>query len=128
MDRQTLRDWAHRFDASGPDGLLDNWTEGPKPRQSSEQMAEVARIVEVGPDREKDGIVRWRRVDLKDIDFPLNSGFPLILLFLGRHESGIGEPPGNKPSADGAHPIEIDLGFADPSRQLEHLCVSVDAC
>jgi transposase len=29
MDRQTLRDWVHRFDASGPDGLLDNWTEGP---------------------------------------------------------------------------------------------------
>ena len=27
MDRQTLRDWVHRFNASGPDGLLDN---GPK--------------------------------------------------------------------------------------------------
>jgi transposase len=32
MDRQTLRDWVHRFNASTPDGLLDNWTEGPKPR------------------------------------------------------------------------------------------------
>ena len=31
MDRQTLRDWVHRFNASGPEGLLDNWTEGPKP-------------------------------------------------------------------------------------------------
>jgi transposase len=67
MDRQTLRDWVHRFNASGPDGLLDNWTEGPKPRLSSEQMAEVARIVEAGPDREKDGVVRWRRVDLKRV-------------------------------------------------------------
>src|SRR5277367_519192 len=28
MDRQTLRDWVHRFNALGPDGLLDNWTEG----------------------------------------------------------------------------------------------------
>jgi transposase len=65
MDRQTLRDWVHRFNASGPDGLLDNWTEGSKPRLSSEQMAEFARIVEAGPDREKDGVVRWRRVDLK---------------------------------------------------------------
>jgi transposase len=53
MDRQTLRDWVHRFNASGPDGLLDDWTEGPKPRLSSAQMAEVARIVEAGPDREK---------------------------------------------------------------------------
>src|SRR6202041_1299049 len=54
MDRQTLRDWVHRFNASGPDGLLDDWTEGPKPRLSSAQMAEVARIVEAGPEREKD--------------------------------------------------------------------------
>jgi hypothetical protein len=30
-------------------------------------MAEVGRIVEAGPDREKDGIVRWRRVDLKRV-------------------------------------------------------------
>ena len=26
MDRQTLRDWVHRFNAHGPDGLRDNWT------------------------------------------------------------------------------------------------------
>jgi transposase len=30
-------------------------------------MAEVARIVEAGPEREKDGIVRGRRVDLKRV-------------------------------------------------------------
>ena len=67
MDRQTLRDWVHRFNASGPDGLLDNWTEGPKSRLSTEQRAEFARIVEAGPDREKDGVVRWRRIDLKRV-------------------------------------------------------------
>ena len=37
MDRQTLRDWVHRFNASGPQGLIDNWTEGPKPPLSAEQ-------------------------------------------------------------------------------------------
>jgi transposase len=67
MDRQTLRDWVHRFNASGPDGLLDNWTEGPRPRLSEEQMAAFAQIVETGPDRERDGVVRWRRIDLKRI-------------------------------------------------------------
>ena len=67
MDRQTLRDWVHRFNAAGPDGLTDNWTEGPKPRLSVEQVAELTAIVEVGPDREKDGVVRWRRVDLKRV-------------------------------------------------------------
>ena len=65
MDRQTLRDWAHRFNALGPEGLIDNWTEGPKPRLSAEQLAQFAQIVEAGPDREKDGVVRWRRLDLR---------------------------------------------------------------
>ena len=46
MDRQTLRDWVHRFNASGPDGLIDNWTEGPRPRLSVEQRAQFAQIVE----------------------------------------------------------------------------------
>jgi transposase len=67
MDRQTLRDWVHRFNASGPEGLLDHWSEGRKPRLSAEQMAEFAQIVETGPDRERDGVVRWRRVDLKRV-------------------------------------------------------------
>src|SRR6201987_4606098 len=67
MDRQTLRDWVHRFNASGPEGLIDNWTEGPKPRLSPEQLAEFATIVEAGPDREVDGVVRWRRIDLKRV-------------------------------------------------------------
>jgi transposase len=67
MDRQTLRDWVHRFNASGPEGLIDNWTEGPKPRLSVEQLAQFAQIVEAGPDRQVDGVVRWRRLDLKRI-------------------------------------------------------------
>jgi transposase len=67
MDRQTLRDWVHRFNALGLEGLIDNWTQGPKPRLSAEQLAEVAQIVEAGPDREKDRVVRWRRIDLKRV-------------------------------------------------------------
>jgi transposase len=46
MDRQTLRDWVHRFNAAGPDGLFDHWTDGPKPRLSQEQLAEFTKIVE----------------------------------------------------------------------------------
>src|ERR1700678_953551 len=51
MDRQALRDWVHRFNASGPEGLIDNWTDGPKPRLSAEQLAQFATLVEAGPDR-----------------------------------------------------------------------------
>jgi transposase len=67
MDRQTLRDWVHRFNEAGPEGLLDNWASGPAPRLSPDQKAELAAIVEADPDREVDGVVRWRRVDLKRV-------------------------------------------------------------
>src|SRR5271156_833356 len=60
-------DWVPRFNAAGPEGLFDNWTEGPKPRLSAEQLAQFAQIVEAGPDRQVDGVVRWRRLDLKRV-------------------------------------------------------------
>ena len=66
-DRQTLRDWVHRFNAAGLEGLVNHWTDGPKPRLSAAQLSELAKIVETGPDRERDGVVRWRRVDLKRV-------------------------------------------------------------
>src|SRR5471030_54532 len=65
MDRQTLRDWVHRFNASGPEGLLDNWREGPKPRLWAGRVAVFAQIVGPAPDREKAGAARGRGVNLK---------------------------------------------------------------
>src|SRR3712207_9248957 len=67
MDRQTLRDWVHRFNALGPDGLLDSWSKGPEPRLSQEQRAEIAELVETGPDRAVHGVARWRRIDLQRV-------------------------------------------------------------
>ena len=67
MDRQTLRDWVHRFNAQGPDGLKDIRSKGHPPRLAPEQLAAFAEIVETGPDRDKDGVVRWRRIDLKRV-------------------------------------------------------------
>ena len=64
MDRQTLRDWVHRFNAEGPDGLTDRPRPGRDCWLSEAQMAELAEIVETGPDPAVDGVVRWRRVDL----------------------------------------------------------------
>ena len=66
MDRQTLRDWVHRYNASGLDGLSDQpRRNGPKPRLSAEQQAVVAAWVDEGADLERDGVVRWRCVDLQ---------------------------------------------------------------
>lgn len=67
MDRQTLRDWVHRYNAEGLAGLLDRPLSGRPPRLSTEQMRELAVIVETGPDPETDGVVRWRRIDLCDV-------------------------------------------------------------
>src|SRR5436305_347991 len=65
MDRRTLRDWVHRYYGEGLDGLSDRRRPGPRPRLTPEQEAELATAVERGPDPERDGVVRWRRVDLQ---------------------------------------------------------------
>ena len=66
MDRQTLRDWVHRYNAEGLAGLRSRQPMGPRSRLTTEQQAELAALVEAGPDPEQHGVVRWRRVDLRD--------------------------------------------------------------
>ena len=65
MDRQTLRDWVHRYNAEGLCGFSNRCSPGRQPRLSADQKAELAALVEAGPDPVTDGVVRWRRVDLK---------------------------------------------------------------
>jgi transposase len=67
MDRQTLRDWVHRFNERGPDGLKDTWSKGNPSRLSVDQQRDLAQLVETGPDRVVDGVVRWRRIDLQRV-------------------------------------------------------------
>lgn len=65
MDRQTLRDWVHRYNAEGLAGLSDRWKGVRVPRLAPAQMADLGAWVEAGPDLENDGVVRWRRQDLQ---------------------------------------------------------------
>ena len=66
MDRQTLCDWVHRYNASGLKGLFARARRnGPRPRLLDEQQAKVAEWIEQGPDLERDGVIRWRCVDLQ---------------------------------------------------------------
>jgi transposase len=67
MDRQILRDWALRLNKHGPEGLIDIKRPGRPPKLSVEQKQELKHIVEAGPDKEKDGVVRWRCVDLRRV-------------------------------------------------------------
>jgi transposase len=48
MDRQTLRDWVHRYNAEGLAGLV-NWTVPHRPRRlGPEQLTELAAWVKAG--------------------------------------------------------------------------------
>ena len=67
MDRQTLRDWVHRFNEHGLPGLSDRKAPGPTPRLTPEQDAALAELVRKGPDPAEHGVVRWRRADLSKV-------------------------------------------------------------
>lgn len=67
MERQTLRDWVHRYNDEGLAGLYDRKPKGRAPNLDPAQMAELACIVEAGPDVCVDGVVRWRCVDLQQV-------------------------------------------------------------
>jgi len=66
MDRQTLRDWVHRYNASGIAGLANRKAPGRPPCLSAAEEAVVASWVTAGPELARDGVVRWRCVDLRD--------------------------------------------------------------
>lgn len=60
MDRQTLCDWVHRFNAEEPKGFYEKPTPGPACRLGEPQQRELAAIIETGPDLAERGVVRFR--------------------------------------------------------------------
>ncbi len=65
MDRQTLRDWVHRYNAEGIEGLCDRPRSGRPAQLCEAELAELADLVETGPDMAVHGVVCWRCVDLR---------------------------------------------------------------
>src|SRR5260370_10344593 len=61
---QVVRDWVLKFNAHGPDGLIDRKAPGQAPRLNDEHRAALAAILESGPIPAVHGVVRWRIVDL----------------------------------------------------------------
>ena len=61
---QIVRNWVVKFNAHGPQGLLDRKAPGQPPRLSNEHRAALAAIIESGPIPAVHDIVRWRIVDL----------------------------------------------------------------
>jgi len=124
MDRQTLRDWVHRFNAQGAAGLINSKAPGPLPKLSPEQKQTLQRIVESPPDPIKDGVVRWRCVDLKRIikerfDVDLDEvSIGRVLKQLGfAHLSARPQHPKQDPQAIEAFKKLSGAGHAGASRQ-----------
>ena len=61
---QIVRDWVIRFNARGPDGLLDGKAPGKRPILTDAQRQSLVEIVEQGPIPAINGVVRWRLTDL----------------------------------------------------------------
>jgi transposase len=61
---QTIRDWVVRFNACGPEGLIDAKAPGNTCKLNDSQREASANIVESGPTPAIHGVVRWRLKDL----------------------------------------------------------------
>ncbi len=61
---QTVRDWVLRFNAGGPEGLIDPKGSGRPPKLNEVQRRALAQVVESGPIPAAHGVVRWRLADL----------------------------------------------------------------
>jgi transposase len=61
---QIIRDWVLRFNAQGPDGLLDRKPPGQPSKLNDGQRRAIAQIIESGPIPAVHGVVRWRLIDL----------------------------------------------------------------
>ena len=61
---QIVRDWVLKFNAQGPDGLIDRKPPGQPSRLTDGHRSALAALIERGPIPAVHGVVRWRLVDL----------------------------------------------------------------
>jgi transposase len=61
---QIVRDWVVKFNADGPEGLIDRKAPGQPSRLDDTHRAALAKIIESGPIPAVHDVVRWRLIDL----------------------------------------------------------------
>src|SRR5262249_30294797 len=61
---QIIRDWVLRFNARGPDALLNGKSPGQPCKLNDLQRRAIAGMIESGPIPAVHGVVRWRLIDL----------------------------------------------------------------
>ena len=61
---QIIRDWVLRFNARGPDALVNGKSPGQPSKLNDLQRQAIADMIERGPIPAVHGVVRWRLIDL----------------------------------------------------------------
>src|ERR1700684_2115617 len=61
---QIVRDWVVKFNAFGPDGLIDRKPPGQPSKLNDAQRQAIVQMIESGPIPAIHGVVRWRLIDL----------------------------------------------------------------
>jgi transposase len=61
---QIIRDWVERFNAKGPEGLINGKAPGQRSILNDAHRAALAALIENGPMPAIHGVVRWRLIDL----------------------------------------------------------------
>jgi transposase len=61
---QIVRDWVMKFNAHGPDGLIDKKAPGQPSKLKDTHRTALAKMIDEGPIPAVHGVVRWRLIDL----------------------------------------------------------------
>ncbi len=114
---QIVCDWLVKFNAHGPDGLIDKKALGQPSRLSDAHRAALVRVIDEGPTPAIHGVVRWRLIDLRQwifeefrITVSLQTlsrelramGYRRLFGNLARHQGRI-PPRGTTPLGAGSH-------------------------
>jgi transposase len=78
---QIVRDWVLKFNASGPDGLVNRKAPGQPSLLNATHRAALVEAIERGPIPAVHGVVRWRIIDLAQLlwdDFSLSVSRPTL--------------------------------------------------
>jgi putative transposase len=78
---QIVRDWVLKFNAAGPDGLIDRKAPGKPPLLNAVHRAALIEAIERGPIPAAHGVVRWRIIDLAQMlwdDFAVSVSRPTL--------------------------------------------------
>ena len=105
MDRQTLGDWAHRFNEYGPSCLINCQTDRSSAKAVGGATRALRRLVEADPDAQKHAVVRWRCTDLQRVLRPSSVSMYRQLRLVGDSSGSSSQ------RADASHPLRAAIGL-----------------